>query len=521
MAQVTTMTPKHRRPSAKKQAAAVSAEAIPPLESPPPDSKPVESAPETPKDEKAKRGRPKVGTPHVQEPPFFDLVRKVPAEDWGTRAFMYVYLQEPVCDPKTFGKYSYLLKSSQPITDLQQLMEDYGSFAGYMTLNQRKMGQNGTDLIDTYSFEIYNPKYPPKMPREAWLNDARNKKWAALLPKDQPAAQHQASGKSEAEMFQTFLGITREIEERAEARYARDEPEPPPNPADQFATVVSTAKDLMSMAQPKKEDDGIIRDELKALRDELAAERAENRLLLREMLNSKTTAPVGATDPLDMFDKMMDRVDKIKERVAPEANGAEAIRQSRMSGMQEFALETIKGIFNSPVAANLTQLLVMATAAKMQGNQPQQSGHSPTQPTGLPSPTQPQPVTQPNPGAPVKMTSQQFGQIVIPQFIEPLMLHLTDKEKDGYDLAEHVINGKGKFAYDSVKAFGVDFIMQAFTFTPYWQGQQPGVPGLSAMEPQLRELIEEFCSWPPPDEPEESNGPTEAGEPINLMETGE
>ena len=69
---------------------------------------------------------------------FFARVAAVPQIEWGTRAFMYVYADEPICKAKSFGEKRFLVKSSKPTLDLQQLKEDYGSFAGWMTLNLRK-----------------------------------------------------------------------------------------------------------------------------------------------------------------------------------------------------------------------------------------------------------------------------------------------------------------------------------------------------------------------------------------------
>src|ERR1039458_4422539 len=94
---------------------------------------------------------------------------------------MYVYVDEPCCNPKTFGESRYLLKSSVPILDLEGLKQDYGSFKGWMSLNLRKTGKDATDEVDRLSFEIYDPKNPPKIPRGAWANDARNKRWLDLL----------------------------------------------------------------------------------------------------------------------------------------------------------------------------------------------------------------------------------------------------------------------------------------------------------------------------------------------------
>ena len=110
---------------------------------------PAETArtPPTPAPKKPVKGKP------GPEPAFFDKVRAVPKADWGTggRACMYVYADEPITNPKTFGSTRYLVKSVKPITDLESLKEDYGSFKGWMTLNQRKTGKDQTDEPQPFS----------------------------------------------------------------------------------------------------------------------------------------------------------------------------------------------------------------------------------------------------------------------------------------------------------------------------------------------------------------------------------
>lgn len=524
MAEVTTMPAKHRknRPPAAPPSAPEPAEAAPPVENPP-DSPPPAAEPEK---NKTGRGRPSKDAPQKTDPPFFDLVRAIPKEDWGTRAWLYVYLSEPICEPHTFGKYNYMEKRSTPMLDLQPLADDYGSFKGWMSLNRRKQGAQTGEQIDRYEFTIYNPKYPPKIPKAAWINDPRNKKWADLLPTDPPKPEPAQGAADPGKLFDVFERMA----DRVEARYAREEPDPPPDPASQFQAVVNTTKEMLAMVGPKATDNGIIRDELNALRAELSAERAENRLLMREMLNSKTnsTQPVGATDPLDMFDKMMDRVDKIKERVAPENNGAEAVRASRMNGWQEFGLEIARGLFGSPAVAQLAQGFVIWAMSKNNGQQPAAnqatSGQQPQPQTAGALP--PAPANQ-DPGAPpMKLTAQQLSSMIGPQLISPVMIHLTDRDKDGYDLADWVIAGKGQDAFEFLRNHGPEVIIESFRLSPFWAPQGNGTPGLGSMEPQLRELVNEFCSWPPPDEDEhEEDEHPQTAAPINLMdeaaETGE
>src|SRR6516162_6648644 len=132
-----------------------------------------------------KPGRP--GKPNLDpNPSFFKKVGAIASEDWGTRAFMYLYIDEPVCVEKTWGQYSYAMKFKQPILDLEPIKERYGSCKGWLSLNTRKSGKDATDQIDRYDFEIWDPPSPPKVPKAAWANDSRNDRWRALLPPEPP-----------------------------------------------------------------------------------------------------------------------------------------------------------------------------------------------------------------------------------------------------------------------------------------------------------------------------------------------
>src|ERR1035441_3688679 len=203
----------------------------------------TDPATSAPPPQKPGRGRPpgsQPRPPEVRQPAFFDLVAAVPAADWGSRAFMYVYVDEPCCNPKTFGESRYLLKSSAPILDLEGLKQDYGSFKGWMSLNLRKTGKDATDEVDRLSFEIYDPKNPPKIPRGAWANDARNKRWLDLLPPEPPPASAAASSLLEGARF--YKDIREELKEEMAPT------EPAQTRTSEVLETMKAAKDLFGPA---------------------------------------------------------------------------------------------------------------------------------------------------------------------------------------------------------------------------------------------------------------------------------
>lgn len=236
---------------------------MPPSETPQPAPTATENTPQPAKPEPGKRGRPPFSGPKPPEPKFFDRIKAVDPLDWGTRAFMYVYMDEPVCNPKTFGTTRYLFKSSKPITDLEMLKQDYGSFKGWMSLNQRKTGKDQTDEIDRYDFEIYDPKYPPKIPKSAWANDSRNRRWLDLLPPEPPPASQAASTMLEA--MKVYKDIRSELKDEVGA----GEPAARPN---EILETMRAAKELFAPAdgeqQGKPADPFDLAQKIMAMRSE-------------------------------------------------------------------------------------------------------------------------------------------------------------------------------------------------------------------------------------------------------------
>jgi len=246
----------------------------------------TEKTPEAPQAVQSPPARNKSGRPPGKssgpkpDPPFFQRVASIPKEDWGTRAFMYCYCTEPICDLKQLGERKYLFRSAEPILDLDSIMKTYGSMKGYLSLNLRKSGQDGGDQIDRYDFEIYNPLYPPKIPRKAWLADARNERWAALLPKEAEAGaaggmldavklykeirsevKEENAGEKPSELLET-MRVAKELFAPATAN-GTAQPEPAKKDPLEIATQLMTIMMQMKADNPMVE---ILRDQINSLR---------------------------------------------------------------------------------------------------------------------------------------------------------------------------------------------------------------------------------------------------------------
>lgn len=334
----------------------------------------TESAPEsaTPASSPSRRppnkgGRPKVSAanPPNPDPSFFKKVAAISAEDWGTRAYMYCYIDEPVCVAKTWGQYSYALKLKQPILDLEMLKERYGSHKGWLSLNTRKSGKDATDQIDRYEYEIFDPLCPPKIPRGAWANDTRNDRWRALLPAEVPPPN--AAATSLMDSIKVYKEIRDEV---------RDEREEPETPFDQTRSTLETmklAKELFAPAATpstttdkpadpfdtaKKIMDMRTNDPMIALllarmdSQDKAAEEARKREyeLMKELRQKEATPAKGLLDQLIELAAMGDKLEPLK-KLFGFGNGTEvAGRAARTTG-----LDVVRDLVTGPAGATLAQ----------------------------------------------------------------------------------------------------------------------------------------------------------------------
>ena len=444
--------------------------------------------------QKSKGGRPPNGArrpPEARQPAFFDKVASVPREDWGTRAFMYVYVDEPACNPKTFGESRYLLKSSAPILDLEGLKQDYGSFKGWMSLNLRKTGKDATDEVDRLNFEIYDPKYPPKIPRGAWANDARNKRWLDLLPAEAPPASAAASSLLEGARF--YKDIREELKEEMTPN------EPQQTRTNEVLETMKAAKDLFAppatvpattpakdpleiatalftiMNQTKADNPAIdmYRDELKAARDEMKEMRAA----------ALAQVATPAEKPKTLIEQLTDF--KALKDVFSNGTVAETVRAGRPG-----ALDVIRDLgskfFESDLASGVGQYLASLATRNVSGN-------------GAP----PQMSNPGNAMQPAQTEQQQFAQF-IETTLNPALRRFYSQGMAGsdfagwlYDAFPERLTQLQNFTHPLAPGMkGASVIVAAYKRTPeMWnliQAQREG-------EPSFVQFVSEFCRWKPED----------------------
>lgn len=352
---------------------------MPPAETAEQPQLPAETSHETAPPVKNKGGRPPRGTPQPPDPKFFDQVAAVAREDWGTRAFMYVYADEPVCNPKTFGTTRYMLKSSKPILDLEMLKQDYGSFKGWMSLNKRKTGKDQTDEVDRFDFEIYDPKFPPKIPKSAWANDPRNKRWLDLLPPEKPPASEAVGTMFEA--MKMYKEIRTEVQQESPAatetptrtsevletmKAAKELFAPAAHPGEgPAADPFDTAAKIMQM-RANDPMIAMLMQRMEAM--DKAAEAARQREYelqkeLRQMQTNPGSAPKGL---LEQLSEMTSVKDKLKEFLG--LNGDSVASPSRKTSPWDFAREVIPQVINSEFFAGIGQKIAATAITTPQTN---------------------------------------------------------------------------------------------------------------------------------------------------------
>jgi hypothetical protein len=142
---------------------------------------------------------------------------------------------------KQQGGKAYFNRYSAPIRDEHQIAVECGSGRYRLMLAYNRVSAEDSSEMARYEFEIYNPQYPPKVPRAAWINDPRNAKWEALLPKEAPAG---AAG-SLVDAMKVYGDIRREVRDELD-----DEPAAPTTSTSEVLSTMKLAKELFAPAAP-------------------------------------------------------------------------------------------------------------------------------------------------------------------------------------------------------------------------------------------------------------------------------
>jgi hypothetical protein len=461
----------------------IEAQAAPPIEAEPEPARIEITAPETRAGQKRSIS-------------FFDRVRKVTKADWGTRAFIYVYCLEPICDLKMGGEKKYLVKLKEPIFDEDSIMIDYGSGKYRLNLVARKPGAAQNDQIDVCEIEIYNPKFPPKIPQSVWINDPRNERWAALIPKPEAPKPDTPMG-SITETFKVFSDMRKDV--REELKPGTDAA----SASNPVATALSMAKDLLQMRAENPMVD-VMRDEMKAMREEMKEEREENRKLQAELRQKQAPATeVEKSDPIDTLVKAADKLEPFINRFMNKGGElASTVVNGRRPKVWETMLENAVGPFIDflkPIGVALAMKMAAPNTNPAAVNGGDAPAPAPQTAPGIAGPQQPAPAQPPKLvtflGQPIVMGAFQ-------SYFKSFVANANDN--NGGDFAQWIFDAVGEAPLVDARAMGTQGILNLLKAAPQWPMMQPH-------ESKLTEFLNQALTWKPdalmPDD--DGDGPTD------------
>ena len=413
--------------------------------------------------------------PRASGPSIWERIAAVPDADWGTRVYLYLYLLEPVCDLTRSRNKKYLNRYEGPITDEQTIMVEYGSGRYRLTLSNRKPTDQEAPIADE-EFEILNPKYPPKTPQTVWLDDPRNKKWAALLPPATPTTPVAQASADPMASFDTFL----KIEERMATRYENAQPQPaaPAAPGvDPLTVAVSIAEKFLQM----RADNPMLA--IMSTQLDEARKRSDDLMLRLMEANKPKPSENGMGSFREVLKALREEIMPAVKDLLPGAGEALAtVQRSRMGGWQEFALGMAPHV-RDIVGPMLTNLMMPGPSAK--NGAPQIAGAQ----------------LNANPAAPPRDLTQFLGGIT------PALLRWLKDGMTGAEFAEWVYDGYGD-DWNGVKwlvmrkTIGAVNLVNMYRQSPFWTQIQP-------MEAQFVAFIDSFMAWNPPPETPEPQGATD------------
>lgn len=468
------------------------------------------NAPE-PDPEPAKQGRAKKKDEIPRAVSFFERVEKIAKEDWGTRAKIKVYRLKPIADyvRVTGQKFAHIYE--EPVNE-EKLKQDEGSGRYRLYLNFKQPAE-GDKEIDSIELDILDPRYPPNLPKGAWVDDPRNKEWEWAKPllekkwaaqEGQPTPQPQQQMNAMAETFRAVKEIM-----------------PQPTTVKDTIETIGAVKALIPQPPPPTENallNSIVQlvvAQNTASQVALAAAQERGDKLLAQVIALSQRPPQEQPNGLATFKGVLGElkdlvgVDTIKDLFS---RGTEAVTgRSRMSGWQEFlqpmATKLMDGI--GPIASAIMNLQIQ----KMQMQRQQQTQNGTAQ-TGQ---------VQQQIAAPVNGTQQPVnanGATAQPQqppaanlinFLDMVEPSLENHFKEWVESGEEEWSGDGfaTWVYDGygqlwrgidwhaeAKKLGALMLVTMYKQSPYWKA-------FEAHEAKFNEFVQSFCEWsaePPPEE---------------------
>lgn len=434
--------------------------------------------------------KPRVGRPRRDDPPkprsaIIDRINNLASWE-GTR--VYVYRHEPIVNELVGGKQTTSVKRFDGPFDEQDIMEDPGLGSGLYELivNRTDPATRQRRMIDSGMVNILNMKFPPKLPKGGWIDDARNKswEWARNITEKTDTPAPVVATDPNTTLLAPILAM---LERQAQANQAEVQALRQMLMAkkDETSPLLAVLTPLLPILLQKLMQPGP---------DPMAGITAAIALLKESRPEAPpVTAPI-VVDRLADLEKELDFQKKLQELTGGGGSG-----RSRKSAFQETITDLAESL--GPI---LGPPLQMVAAGMMQNMQNQQHA------------AQPQPQQQPNaPGqelipiveaAPGKAGPQLVANPPTDQAIADAVLSHLRAGKDGFELGDWYLETYGEDEFQDIRVQGKPNLMADLRAIPNtWRFISEYVENK-----KLDQLLMEFFTWTPPDEEEEPEEPKKA-----------
>lgn len=418
---------------------------------------------------------------------FWETQKKIPDDEWGPRALIYLYRIEPRIDKG--GSKHYIQVYKEPINEDKILM-DHGSGKYSVLLNYRKPGETNGKAIDSTTVAVNNIKFPPKVQPGDWVDSPENKSWEwvkATFPKPP----------GEGGTLLEAVRVVGEIQNAAKASTQEREPQPPPrNPVVDTVETIKAVKELMPPPAPPSTENQTLQSIVALMIAQAERSQKQSDTLLSMLLAQMTKQqqqPVadGRTSMKELVALFKDDVLPLIEKLKPSETIDAITRRSKMNGWQEMLQPAIPVVvdFLKPFAAGL------ATSLFTRAGQP-------ATPQGMNG-------AQPPSAAPSLAPGSQNGTMPpLLNMIAPAMLNYMRVEADphelGEDFASWVHEGfeadpRFNSAIAMARTAGPNVIIAQFKGSPWWldKGAANDQPSLAEMEGKFGIFTQAFLNWRP------------------------
>ena len=222
----------------------------------------------------------------------WEWLDSVPKANWQDKLICYLWRTAPIIDLGS-GKAASIERITHPF-DLTYILKTHGSGGYRFDISEIPPDGSKQTRVRQFYENIFDVRFPPRIPYGTWVDDPRNADWAwakpVLMEEAQRAAQPQEV-QTPAQTLVDYLDVANKVKELSgnddpslsgvvirmlenSQTALRDYQDP--------VKQVATLKSLMEFAGAgKKEDSGmslvveILREELRSVREDLRAQRAQ------------------------------------------------------------------------------------------------------------------------------------------------------------------------------------------------------------------------------------------------------